>query len=183
MQFRVLAEGQGRPLHPLIRDEFYRIGREALTNAFRHADAKHIDIELKYGPKQFRLLVRDDGCGIEPSILQKGRSGHWGLSGMRERAERIGARLHVFSRASAGTEIELSVPARVAFQDESGGFSHWFGKRSYVAGLRSLFGLQRTEQSHLPLSHVDDCHTEDLPTTNSRRTLSATPTFQAPDDE
>lgn len=156
LQFRVLAEGQRRPLHPLIRDEFYRIGREALTNAFRHADANHIDLELKYGPKRFRLLVRDDGCGIEPGILQKGRSGHWGLSGMRERAERIGARLHVFSRASAGTEIELSVPARVAFQDESGGIAHWLRKRGYVAKLRSLFGLQRAEQSDLPLSHVDD---------------------------
>ena len=72
MEFRVIAEGQRRPLHPLLRDEVYRIGREALTNAFRHAQAHHIDVELKYGPDQFRLLVRDDGCGIEPDILSSG---------------------------------------------------------------------------------------------------------------
>ena len=159
MKFRVLAEGQRRPLHPLIRDEFYRIGREALTNAFRHAGANHIDLELKYGTKQFRLLVRDDGCGIEPSILQKGRAGHWGLSGMRERAERIGARLHVFSGASAGTEIELSIPARVAFQDGSGGTGQWFRKHAGFAKLRSFLGLQRAQPSDLPLSQVDDRHT------------------------
>jgi signal transduction histidine kinase len=178
VQFRVLAEGQRRPLHPLIRDEFYRIGREALTNAFRHANANHIDLELKYGPKQFRLLVRDDGRGIEPGILEKGRSGHWGLSGMRERAERVGARLHVFSRASAGTEIELSVPARVAFQDESGGILHWFRKRGYLAKLRSLFGLQRAEEADFPLSHADNRHTRDFPTSTS-----VTREVQTSDDE
>jgi len=116
--FRVVAEGERRPLHPLLRDEVYRIGREALTNAFRHARANHIDVELKYVSNQFRLLVRDDGCGIEPGILSAGRDGHWGLSGMRERAHRIGARLRVFSSASAGTEVELSVPGSVAFQDQ-----------------------------------------------------------------
>lgn len=118
-EFRVTAEGQRRPLHPLLRDEVYRIGREAVTNAFRHARANRIEVELKYGSHQFQLRVSDDGCGIERGILLKGRNGHWGLTGMRERADRIGARLHVFSRVSAGTEVELSVPGRVAFQDET----------------------------------------------------------------
>ena len=128
VKFRVIAEGQRRLLHPLLRDEVYRIGREALSNAFRHARATHIDLELKYGPNQFRLLVRDDGRGIEPGILLTGRDGHWGLSGMRERADRIGARLQVYSSASAGTEVELSVPGRVAFQDQPDRRLRWFRK-------------------------------------------------------
>jgi signal transduction histidine kinase/ligand-binding sensor domain-containing protein len=113
--FRVIVEGRTRPLHPVIRDEVYRIGREALVNAFRHAGAKSIEVELDYSSTHVRVLVRDDGCGIDPGVLRSGRDGHWGLSGMRERAERIGARLKLRSRASAGTEVELSVPGHVAF--------------------------------------------------------------------
>ncbi|MBZ5605206.1 MAG: hypothetical protein LAO79_23150 [Acidobacteriia bacterium] len=116
--FRVIVDGQTRALHPLLRDELYRIGREALINAFRHSRAKQIEIELKYSPRHLRMFVRDDGAGIDPHILKTGRDGHFGLSGMRERADRIGARFHVFSSASAGTEIELSVPGHVAFQDQ-----------------------------------------------------------------
>src|SRR5262249_19189416 len=67
--FRVIVEGQQQPLHPLLRDDVYRIGREALINAFRHARAKHVEVELKYSPSQLRLLVRDDGGGIDPQIL------------------------------------------------------------------------------------------------------------------
>jgi signal transduction histidine kinase/ligand-binding sensor domain-containing protein len=114
--FRVIVEGQPRPLHPILRDEVYRIGREALVNAFRHSRAKNIEIELEYAANCFRFLVRDNGCGIDPKVLQAGREGHWGLPGMRERAERIGAGLHVWSSATAGTEVELSVPGHVAFQ-------------------------------------------------------------------
>jgi len=128
--FRVIVEGQKRPLHPVLRDELYRIGREALLNAFRHAHAKRIEMELKYSPKRLCILVRDDGCGIDPNVLQSGRDGHWGLSGMRERADRIGARFRVMSSASAGTEIELSVPGNVAFQSESNGRLSWFGKQA-----------------------------------------------------
>jgi signal transduction histidine kinase len=115
--FRVVTEGQRRPLHPLLRDEVYRIGREALINAFRHSRAKQIELTLAYNSTRLRLSVHDDGCGIDPGILRSGRDGHWGLSGMRERADRIGARLQLFSSALAGTEVELSVPGRVAYQD------------------------------------------------------------------
>jgi signal transduction histidine kinase/ligand-binding sensor domain-containing protein len=128
--FRVIVEGQQQPLHPLLRDDVYRIGREALINAFRHARAKNIEVELKYSPSHLRILVRDDGCGIEPQILTSGRDGHWGLSGMRERAEQIGARLHVYSSATAGTEVELSVPGHVAFEGHSSRGLWWFGKRN-----------------------------------------------------
>jgi signal transduction histidine kinase len=128
--FRVIAEGEHRPLHPLLRDEVYRIGREALVNAFRHAKASQIEVTLTYTPDQLRLLVRDDGCGIDPNILSSGRDGHWGLSGMRERADRIRARLRVKSSASAGTEIELSVPGYIAFQGEWNARTSVGGKHS-----------------------------------------------------
>jgi signal transduction histidine kinase len=119
VDFRVIVEGRPRSLHPDIGDEVYRIGHEALVNAFRHSEAKSIEVELEYAAKHLRLVVRDNGCGIDPQFLQKGREGHWGLSSMRERTERINARLKVLSLAGAGTEIELSVPSHIAFQHQS----------------------------------------------------------------
>jgi len=129
VDFRVIVEGERRPLRPALRDEVYKIGREALINAFRHARAKSVEVELKYTGGHLRLLVRDDGCGIDPHVVDAGRDGHWGLSGMRERADRIGARLHVFSSATAGTEIELSIPSHVAFQDHAEWGLRWPGRR------------------------------------------------------
>ena len=114
---RVIVEGQPRRLRPVLRDEVYRIGREALINAFRHSGGKNVEIELRYSAAQFRISVRDDGCGIDPQMLRSGREGHWGLTGMRERADQIGARLHLWSSVAAGTEVELSVPGPIAFQD------------------------------------------------------------------
>lgn len=114
-EFRVIVEGRAQPLHPLVRDEVHRIGREALINAFRHANARHIEVELEYAPHHLRMLVRDDGAGIDEEVLRAGRQGHWGLSGMRERAEQMGARLRLLSRKGAGTEVELSVPGAMAF--------------------------------------------------------------------
>ena len=116
IDFRVIVLGSARKLHPLIRDEVYHIGRELLVNAFRHSRASCIEVELEYAPKRFRIVVRDDGRGIDPQVLLAGRDGHWGLPGMRERAERVGARLRVWSRTAAGTEVELSVPNSIAFE-------------------------------------------------------------------
>ena len=115
IDFRVIVLGSARKLRPLIRDEVYHIGRELLVNAFRHSRASCIEVELDYAPKRFRMVVRDNGCGIDPQMLHAGREGHWGLPGMRERAERMGARLRVWSRAAAGTEVVLSVPNSIAF--------------------------------------------------------------------
>jgi ligand-binding sensor domain-containing protein len=134
IDFRIIVDGVRRPLHPLLRDELYRIGREALINAFRHSRAKRIEIELKYESAQLRMLIRDNGCGIEPQVIRSGRDGHWGLSGMRERAEGIGARLHVYSSAAAGTEVELSVPGDVAFRDHPEPGWNWFGRRRSQSG-------------------------------------------------
>lgn len=114
--FQIIVDGQPRPLHPLLRDEVYRIGREALVNAFRHSQARNVEVELEYAAHHLRLLVRDNGRGIDPKVVQSGRDGHWGLLGMRERAEKIGAQFHLWSGPTAGTEIELLVPGHVAFQ-------------------------------------------------------------------
>jgi signal transduction histidine kinase len=113
--YRVVVEGKPLQLHPIIRDEAYRIGREALVNAFHHSQADNIEVELEYSPKNLRLVVRDDGAGIDQHVLQAGKDGHWGLAGMRERAESIGARLRVWSREHAGTEVELVIPGHIAF--------------------------------------------------------------------
>jgi signal transduction histidine kinase len=118
VELRVIVQGTPRPLHPVIRDEVYRIGREALVNAFRHARASLVEIEIEYAAGRLRVLVRDNGVGIDPHVLRFGRDGHWGLPGMRERSERIGARLKLWSRGGAGTEAELSVPGDVAFRIE-----------------------------------------------------------------
>jgi signal transduction histidine kinase len=123
--FRVIVEGQRMPLHPFLRDDIYRIGREALINAFRHAQAKNIEVEVRYSPNELRVMVRDDGCGIDPAVVKSGRDGHWGLPGMRERAEQIGARLHVYSGAAGGTEVELTVPGHVVFRGHSGRRLKW----------------------------------------------------------
>lgn len=137
--FRVVVEGRPRPLHPAVRDEVYRIGHEALVNAFRHSRAKSIEVEVEYLANSLRVLVSDDGVGIAPEVLRAGRDGHWGLSGMRERAEKLGARLKVRSRAAAGTEVELSVPGRVAFQNQAAPF-----RRGWFARLRARKAEGRT---------------------------------------
>jgi signal transduction histidine kinase len=115
VNFRVFVEGPERALHTLVRDDVYRIGREAIVNAFRHSGAANVEVELRYSDHDLRLFVRDDGRGIEPQVLRHGREGHWGLSGMRETAERIRAKLHLQSRLSEGTEVELTVSAEIAF--------------------------------------------------------------------
>ena len=114
--FQLVVEGRTRDLHPIVRDELYRIIREALRNAFSHAAANHIETEITYGERAFRLRIRDDGQGIPPEMLEAGRSGHYGLSGMRERARQIGARLEIWSGAKAGTEIELSIEGSTAYR-------------------------------------------------------------------
>jgi len=113
--FNMVVEGAPRNLHPILRDEIYRLAREAVRNAFRHAQASRIEAEISYGEKLFRLRIRDDGRGIPPEIVDEGRKGHYGLPGMRERARETGGELHVWSGKGAGTEIELSIPGSIAY--------------------------------------------------------------------
>ncbi len=111
-------EGVSRALHPLIREEVERIADEALRNAVNHAEASTIEILLYWGRREMRLAIRDDGVGMPPSVLAAGEHpGRFGLVGMRERAQQIGGRLAVKSREGAGTEITLTLPARVAYRD------------------------------------------------------------------
>jgi ligand-binding sensor domain-containing protein/signal transduction histidine kinase len=123
--YRVIVEGRPRDLKPMIRDEVYRIAREGLVNAFRHSGATQVELELEYGPRELHVLVRDDGRGIDPQVVRGGSDGHWGIPGMRERAERIGGTLKIRSRADAGTEVELLVPGAVAFERQSSGWLRW----------------------------------------------------------
>lgn len=114
-RFHVVVEGPPRDLHPILRDEVYAIVREAVRNAFRHAQAHDIEVEISYGGSLLKLRIRDDGKGIDPEIAAEGRAGHYGVPGMRERARRIGGRLDVWTATGAGTEIALSIPASIAY--------------------------------------------------------------------
>ena len=128
--FYLVVEGAPRHLHPILRDEIYRIAREAVRNAFHHAQASRIEVEISYGDKLFGLRIRDDGRGMPPEIVDEGRAGHYGLPGMRERAREIGGQLHVWSGKGTGTEILLSIPGSVAY-GTSPARKGWrlFGKR------------------------------------------------------
>jgi signal transduction histidine kinase len=113
---RVDVQGTPQGLHPLVRDEIFRIAGEALRNAFRHADAKQIDVEIRYDVRGLRVRVRDDGKGIDPEVLQSGdKKGHFGLSGMRERAALVGGKLTVRSEREAGTEVDFTAPGARAY--------------------------------------------------------------------
>jgi signal transduction histidine kinase/ligand-binding sensor domain-containing protein len=117
-EFSVTVNGSARSLHQIVREETFLIAREAMSNAFKHARAERIEVELSYQRSALRVHIRDDGAGIDTATLQAGgRADHWGLLGMRERAKRMGAHLQIYSRSNAGTEIELRVPASVAYSD------------------------------------------------------------------
>jgi ligand-binding sensor domain-containing protein/signal transduction histidine kinase len=137
VKYQVVVEGTPRSLRPLVRDEIYRMGGEALANAFRHAHASTVETVLEYGRAHFRLLVRDDGKGIDPEVLEGGREGHFGLSGLRERAAKIEAQVKIRTAAGAGTEIDLIVPATAAFErSNSHGSMSWLA-RLYFRGNTS----------------------------------------------
>jgi signal transduction histidine kinase len=114
--FSVHVEGTPIDFNPILRDEIYRIAGEALRNAFHHARARRIEVEIRYAKRHFSVRVRDDGIGIDASVLsQEGRPGHFGLRGMRERSKSIGGQLEVWSEHGAGTEMELTIPATIAY--------------------------------------------------------------------
>ena len=125
VEFRASVEGAPRDLHQIAREELLFIGREALANAFRHAGASMIEVEVFYGDRVLRVRVRDDGRGIDAEVLRNGRPGHWGLPGMRERARNIRAVLEVWSRQGAGTEIEVSLQAELAYRKGRCGANWW----------------------------------------------------------
>jgi signal transduction histidine kinase len=115
IEFGVSVEGSGREMHPIVRDEVYRIGYEAIRNACVHSGASRVSVDLSY-VEHLILRVRDNGNGIDPDVAEKGKGGHFGLIGMYERASRIRGKLTLSSTPGKGTEVELVVPRRVAFQ-------------------------------------------------------------------
>ena len=127
--FKTVVEGRVRELHPLVLEECYCIGREAIINALSHSDGQHVEAEIGYDSRQFRLRVRDDGRGIDPKIIDAGgRAGHWGLQGMNERARKIGGQLRFWSRPETGTEVELTVPAATAYRSSSQESKRFFSR-------------------------------------------------------
>ena len=117
--YQVFVEGTQQTLSPMLQDEVYRISREVVRNAFAHAAASHIEVEIRYDKDQLRLRIRDDGKGIDPRIVEAGGvSGHFGIPGIRERAQRIGSRLDFWSTQGAGTEVQLTVPASMAYEKQ-----------------------------------------------------------------
>jgi signal transduction histidine kinase len=130
-QYGLLIEGRPRQLTAVVRDEVYRIVREAARNAYRHAHAQRIETEVTFTDAELRVRVRDNGRGIDPQVLAHGQKpGHWGLPGMRERIEALGGHFDVWSEKNAGTEIELRVPADIAYSKP---------RRSASTLLRNLF--------------------------------------------
>ena len=114
VHLRIFVQGKPWRLDPAIQDQLFLIGREAVTNALRHSHATKIEIEVQYLCDLLRVFVRDNGCGINPEAVHKKSDSHWGLSGMRERAENIGARFGIWSRVGSGTEVRVMVPIDVA---------------------------------------------------------------------
>jgi len=110
--FLLSVTGTHTTLRPPVFDEVYLIAREALFNAFQHSNASTIHVELTYTSDGLTLRIRDDGSGIDPEILRSGRSGHWGLSGMRERADKIGGCLEIWTQRGSGTMIDLTIPLK-----------------------------------------------------------------------
>jgi signal transduction histidine kinase len=120
--------------HPVVRDQVYRIGREAIANCFQHANAERCETEINFDPTQLRIAIRDDGRGVEETILEAAhRSGGWGMPGMFERASKIGAHLEIWSRPGVGTEIEVRVPAVIAYRSTTNA-SRWQWLRRLATG-------------------------------------------------
>jgi signal transduction histidine kinase len=116
VQFRILVTGHPKALKPTIQEQIYLIGREALANAFRHSKAKRIEAEVEYCSSKLRVIIRDDGCGIDSESGALPRGSHWGLQGMQERAREIGAEVKIWSKRGLGTEVEISISNELVVQ-------------------------------------------------------------------
>jgi signal transduction histidine kinase len=132
--------GERRALQSTASSELYSLVREALYNAFRHANAMLIEIEVHYTADSLNIRIRDNGRGMDEDVLRDGRrAGHWGLPGMYERAAKLGGTLTLWSRAATGTELEVSVPGAIAYREEvktvlPEWIIRWFRQRRSVSG-------------------------------------------------
>jgi signal transduction histidine kinase/streptogramin lyase len=132
--------GDAKEMQPIVRDEIFRIGYEAIRNACTHSGASRLEIELRYA-RDLTLRVDDNGTGIDPAISDRGKDGHFGLRGMRERTARIGGKLTLMSSSNSGTKIKLVVPGRIIFRK-------MLGRRSLSSRIRALL-RSRDEPSNL----------------------------------
>jgi len=132
LEAKLSVAGKTRDMHPIARDEIYRIGYEAIRNACEHSSASELDVHLNYAD-DLTLQINDNGAGIEPAIVSEGKAGHFGLQGMRERAERIGGKLTLVSSPNAGTTITLVVPGNVIYRKKSA---------TRLDKIKSFFGLK-----------------------------------------
>ena len=145
--FNVTTDGVPWAVGQRIREEIFHVGREAIVNAYTHADASRIDVELLFSKGWLVTVVRDNGRGIDPAILREGgREGHWGLVGMRERAEKAGGRLKISSRRDGGTVVELKVPAAIAAATRPQS-SSWRARFRALAGRTRRGHLDRTDEN------------------------------------
>ena len=162
VDYRVATLGEPRGLRPQIRDEVYLIAREAVVNAFRHSKASAIEVEVNYASRNLVIQVRDNGRGIDAQVLKTGREGHWGLASMRERAEKIGAKLDLLSRVNAGTEIRFAIPGKLSFEETPPSrFRKWFMTLYPVVGKTAGGGIDRgttevNETVRIGVLSVDD---------------------------
>ena len=147
---RVAVEGEARDLRLIVRDEIYKIAAEALRNAYRHAQAGRVEVEVRYDSEEFRLRVRDDGKGIDQAVLAaQGIEGHYGLRGMPERAALIGGKLAVWSEVGAGTEVELRLPASTVYATSA--------RRSWWSRLWPVRRSHRQEETPLERQLNSSC--------------------------
>ncbi len=124
--------GDAREMHPIVRDEIYRIGYEAIRNACMHSRASRLEVELRYA-HDLTLRVSDNGTGIDPAVADRGKDEHFGLQGMRERAARIGGNLTLGSSSNSGTEIKLIVPGGIIFRKMTP------ARQPFLYRIRTLF--------------------------------------------
>jgi signal transduction histidine kinase len=135
MRFTFVAEGATREMHPIVRDEVFRIGAEAIRNAFLHSEGTELRVTLHYA-RDLTVRVRDNGRGIPEDFARNGKPGHFGLSGMQERAIRVGGRLRVVSNPDAGTDVELVVPGPVVFCAVQPAWRRFFNRTRHPFQLR-----------------------------------------------
>lgn len=109
-RLRIVIVGETKALEPEVQEQIYLIAREALLNAMQHSEANQVEAEIEYLRRKLRVVVRDNGAGIDPQAIRSGRHAHWGLTGMRERAASVGAKVTMWSKQGVGTEVEITVP-------------------------------------------------------------------------
>jgi signal transduction histidine kinase len=138
IRFVLSVEGSPQNLHPIVRDEVYRIGSEAIRNAYLHSGAAELAVTISYA-RNLTVRVRDNGRGIAADVVHGGKPGHFGLRGMQERSIRIQATLRLLSRPGSGTELELTVPGKTVYRKPEAGRTSWRAK------LRSLVDWRNQE--------------------------------------